>query len=229
MLEHKVVKPPEMVVRGITSIDFLTPEGEAETVKFSGFYAGLAWLTAKNPGYAVVFGKVVPPDDQGRGVFHVLKEITSEELSQTDFLTQVSDISSEFGLYDLHADLTDEDSTVAFREFMESRKRSIDLEPGAYMDNLFLMVSVLRDWLTQGSLKLHEGSIIREQLRKITREDFKAPLKELEANFFAVSATRFTLGIAHQERPRYEPSLEEKMAGRGIYQDGGDPHGWMSG
>jgi len=180
-----------------------------ETIRYLDVRAGLSWPTATSPVYYCVLGEEYDERNKYEGVEHkgtlkLLSEHESPGISLDEILAKFTDDTSLLRCSRIFVDMSDEyDGYVeSFREFVIGIHRSGYLHPAPYADNFLLGVTWIQDWTKSGKLSIPEMTIVRSQLKGITKADLA---ESPETNFYAVNALRYVVAAFHKMRPNPNP------------------------
>ena len=182
---------------------------ENETVRYSDVRTGLSWPTAESPGYYCILGEEYHEDNKyegmkSKGNLKLLSEHESPGISLDELFAKLTDDTSLLRCSRIFTDMSDEyDGYVeSFREFVIGIKHSGYLHPAPYADNFLLGVSWIQDWTKSGKLSIPEKTIVRSQLKHITKSDLA---DSPEVDFYAINALRYVVAAFHKMRPNPNP------------------------
>jgi hypothetical protein len=198
-------------------------EGKIEHRKYCGINAGLSWPTATSPGYYTILAEQSINEgatrfegiEQPRGKLQLLLERSVKSLFLTDLASQLADDCNRLGAGGIFAEIEvaengsfRDERACLFREFLQKAGCRASLQRAPYLngttgagrvEDLGLSLAILSFWLQENRLELPEGSLAREQLRAVTREDLADP--EGEPRLFAVRALGHAVALFHKSSP----------------------------
>ena len=181
--------------------------GETKLVHYSDVRAGLSWPTATSPGYYCILGEEYHESNKFEGMerkdnLKLLSEHESQGMSLDELFSKLTDDTSLLRCSKIFTDMSDENTgyVESFREFVVGIKNGGYLDEAPYADNFLLGVSWIQDWTKSGKLDIPEKTIVRSQLKQIT----KAGIADSpETNYYAFNALRFVVGAFHKFRPNF--------------------------
>ncbi len=191
--------------RGI-SHDTITTDGETRTSSYSAVRGGLSWPMGTMPAYHCILGEehiYFDRDDlrDQRGKLHLLSECEYPGLSIDQMFDKLTDDCARLCCSTVYT-LTEEkytDYLGAYQNFCHEKKIKIGrLEQAPFAENFQLGASLINDWLRTGSLILPEQSIVREQLKRISKQELA---DKPEDKFYAINGLRFAVAAFHKFKP----------------------------
>ena len=206
MKSYNVVKT-ETTKRGVIVHEVDSGDGELKSYHYAAIRGGLSWGSGESPAFFMILGEEfvdktrfegqVPP----RGKLKVFTERQIPSPFLDKLFSALTDDCALFGCGYVYADLSDEheESGKLFMEYVSEKKaRYVSLEDAPFVNNFPLGVSLINRWLSEALLDLPKESLVRDQLKKLTKQDFgDSP----EQRFFAVNALRFVLGSFYKCPP----------------------------
>lgn len=177
-------------------------------VRYSDVRAGLSWPTAVSPGYYCILGEEYHEKTRYEGSDHkgklkLLSEREFSGISLNELFAKLTDDTSLLHCSRIFTDMSDEylGCIEAFRDFTLDIRSGGYISEAPYADNFMLGVSWIQDWTRTARLDIPEKSVIRSQLKRITKADLA---DSPETRFYAINALRFVVGAFHKIRPRSE-------------------------
>jgi len=202
-MEHNVieaVKDEDNVI----SHKVVGDDGEVQKIKYAAIRGGVSWPNEDAPGYFCILGEEFTENDYGKEgtkrKIHLLSENEVDVISLDRFFSKLTDATKLFLCESLYADIDAENEgyVLAFQKFDESNKVVGSFYPAPYSELFFLGVSIIKDWLNDGTLKVPTGSIIHEQLKGMTAIDLR---ESSQTKFHAVNGLRHAVTALYKHSP----------------------------
>ena len=217
MQNYNVVKAKK-AENGIITHILDMGDGKQKTVRYYDVRAGLSWPTVTSPGYYCILGEEYYETDRYEGAkrkgnLTLLAEHEFPGISLDELFGKLTDDTSLVRCSRIFADMSDEYSGYidSFRTFVTGIKNSGYPDQAPYADNFLLGVSRIRDWTKSGKLDIPEKTIIRSQLKGISKADLA---DSPETIFYAVNALRFVVGAFFKHRPINNPPFRPNRSRR---------------
>lgn len=181
-------------------------DGSTEIKEYSAIRGGLSWPMGTVPAYHCILGEefvYINRDDEKvqRGKLHLLSEHEYQDMSIDLMFARLTDdvVLLHCGTVYTHTDQEYQDYLEAYQDFcFEKKVRLGCLEQAPFADNFELGTKKIFDWMRTGKLVLPEKSIIREQLKRIAKQELS---DKPEDKFYAINALRFAVGAFHKFKP----------------------------
>jgi len=181
-------------------------DGSTESFSYSAVRGGLSWPMGTMPGYHCILGEehiYFDRDDlrNQRGKLHLLSECEYPGLSIDQMFDRLTDDAVQFhcGTVYTHTNEEYQDYLEAYRDFCYAKKVSLGrLDQAPFAENFQLGIAFINDWLRTGRLVLPEQSIIREQLKQISKQELN---DKPEDKFSSINGLRFALAAFHKFKP----------------------------
>ncbi len=164
---------------------------------WSAVRAGLSWPTPGSPGFHIVIGEEyrdkTPFGSVHRGKLKVFAESDHQTIFLDDMFKILTDDCALYHCDKVYTDLSEEhrDEAELFREFSYSGEiRMGTLNEAPYFGNFALGVSLIKRWQDNGLLVLPEKSLVRKELRILTKEDLA---ETPEIKYPGINALRFAV------------------------------------
>ena len=207
--------------------------GTSTIKRYSAIRGGIAWPTGAAPAYLAIIGQeYIRPGlfdyaaQAGNRV--LLMEHRSESLSLSSFFAKITDLAEQFMCRDFYVDMPEERFASGYQNdfdaFCRERNSRASLYRAYDADDFLLGLSRISGAIEQGNLTIPEDSIVREQLRAITKEDLQ---NSPEETFYAINGLRHVLGSYFRNQPVLRNSHGIRMRDR-LRKYKGRPGGAMA-
>jgi hypothetical protein len=181
-------------------------DGGTESLIYSAVRGGLSWPAGTMPGYHCILGEeyiYINKDEaeSQRGKLHLLSEHEYPGMSIDMMLARLTDDVTQLHCGEVYADTKEEyqDYLESYQDFCYKKKVSLGrIEQAPFADNFQLGISLINDWLRTGRLVLPEQSIVREQLKRISKQELD---DKPENKFYAINGLRSAVAAFHKFRP----------------------------
>ena len=190
---------------GVTHI-VAKQDGGTEIKKYSAIRGGLVWPVGSMPAYHCIVGESFVYFDKDetesqRGKLHLLSECEYPGLSIDTMLAKLTDNVTQLYCDTVYADIAEkyQDYLEAYENYRYEKKVRLGrLDQAPFADNFQLGVSLINDWLRTGRLILPEQSIVREQLKRISKQELD---DKPEEKFYGINGLRFAIAAFHKFKP----------------------------
>lgn len=191
---------------GVTHI-VAKQDGGTEIKKYSAIIrGGLVWPVGSMPAYHCIVGESFVYFDRDeaesqRGKLHLLSECEYPGLSIDTMLAKLTDNVTQLYCDTVYADIAEkyQDYLEAYENYRYEKKVRLGrLDQAPFADNFQLGVSLINDWLRTGRLILPEQSIVREQLKRISKQELD---DKPEEKFYGINGLRFAIAAFHKFKP----------------------------
>ena len=191
--------------RGVSHM-VVTPDGETKNVSFSAVRGGLSWPMSTMPAYHCILAEehvCFDRDEQRnrRGKLHLLAEHEYSGMSIDQMFDKLTDDVTQLHCGQVYTDTKEEyqDYLEAYQDFCYAKKVNLGrLEQAPTVENFQLGIALITDWSRTGRLILPEQSIVREQLKRISKQELD---NKPEDKFYAINGLRFTIAAFHKFKP----------------------------
>jgi len=197
---------------------------EKDDLVFADIRAGLAWPTDRSPFYCCVLGQPWVDTrfyNPAHPNYELLAEFEHKSLDLDERLSRMADVAVLYKC-DFFGDLSAsfEEDAHAYHEFKVGKGFSYgDLRPAPFPERFRLGVELIKSWIKSHRLDPMKGSIVSDQLLKITEADLANPkVKEL---FFAVESLRHAVASFKRDPP------VQPLIGTHRRNYPTSPHSWM--
>jgi len=196
---------------------------EGERYRMVDIRGGLCFPSTRAHGFFVIVGEEYIEAKDRRGTLLLLKELEFSGLDLDRFFDELTDASTVHFCDDFYSDFDAEknrDYLDAYYDY-ENRKKPLlgTLQPAPYAATPLMGISTIRHWLDIHRLKLPLDSLVRSQLKTLT----KADLEDLDI-YPAINALRYAVGSFHKN-----PPIRRDLSYRPTRNGNLSPHGWMAG
>ena len=179
--------------RGLESfwIEITKENGQVEREQARGARAGLSWPSPGSPGFYVILGQLYKTLPNGKHPLRILKE-GSNHIVNSLFQELVDNIA-EFNGYEIFSDVSFryQNYVQDFWRFHQDRRlQDIKLLSAPFFQSFGHGVYLIKEWIGDQALYIPEGSVAKEQLKRLEEHHLK---ENPEEEFFAVNALRFGL------------------------------------
>lgn len=197
--------------------------------RYLSVMGGVSWHTAIAPAYYCIWGeeyrkgKIRDLDiekEQMRLLMLAEGEFTDESLD--DLFLAMTDDAVLYYCEDIYANKKKkfEGMASAYGDYQSERNINLGaLWQAPYEKNFMLGLSLIKDWVNKGILKIPENTIIRKEMKSVTEEGLRT---SPEKRFTAINALRFVVG-GFKKYPKYYPKQEKTYGYREPVIEGG----WM--
>lgn len=177
-----------------------------ELKEYRAIRGGISWpLMEENlPGYCCIFGEEwVRWTEHGKLILLSECEAPDIRTSLTTFFTKLTDESRLYRcetFYTVTKEFHGEDHSgyaEAFQKFTYEKEITAHLEEAPWADNPDLGIYHIQAWMGKGLLELPEGSLVREQLRRVEN----SKVNQVPQMFNAVNALRFVICSFEKYKP----------------------------
>ena len=178
---------------------------DEDRIRYVSVRAGVSFPSQDAAGAFCVVGQEM--DDKfetAPAPLVLLDEWEFPGLSVDGFWDKVSDALVLHGAKPVYFDTEDEANLLAFQDYCSRKKLNIDYLAAPFADNFFTGLSTANDWLREGRLDLHKTSLVRNQLKSLTREDLR---DSPETKFPLVNSLRHVLSGFRKYPPSKPLSL----------------------
>ena len=193
---------------GVTHI-VANNDGGTEIKKYSAIRGGLSWPAGTMPAYHCIVGEGFVYFDRNeggdqRGKLHLLAEHEYSGMSIDQMFDKLTDNVVQLNCGTIYTHTEEEqaayaDYQEAYRDFCYKKKVSLGwLDQAPFADNFQLGIALINDLVKTGRLVLPEQSIVREQLKRISKEDLD---ESPENKFYAINGLRFAVAAFHKFKP----------------------------
>jgi hypothetical protein len=210
MKDYVVVKAQRMDRGGISHV-VLREGGGTYTQRYAAIRAGLSWPLGDMKAYHCVVGEIRAAHEQ-RGRLELLSEREYESVSIEaifDHLTDDLTVMLCSNVYTLTEDIGEKDFIEAYQAYMIEKKVNARLDQAPFADNFALGIYLVNDWLRMGRLVLPEKSIVREQLKRISKYEL-APQEHPEQKYHAINGLRYVLAAFQKFVPPSKRRVSSK-------------------
>jgi hypothetical protein len=168
-------------------------EGQEDRI-YQTLRAGLVWPNKSAPAYFCILGQLDQENASKRNPVIFLCENQTKELPL--LFDKITDQAKILMCEEVYVDLTEDrrcfyDSFTDYCE--ETGARGLYLQQAPWPENFAYGLSLIRDWIAKHSLEIERGTVLADQLGKIS-EDLLEDTAKAEVDFFAVNALRYALG-----------------------------------
>jgi hypothetical protein len=195
---------------GISHVIYLEG-GSTETRRYAAIRAGLSWPRGDMVAYHCILGEIRAAH-QHRGRLHLLAEREYPNLSIESIFDRLTDDLVLMKCQDVYT-LTDEklytDYIEAYQAYMIEKKVNARLDQAPFADNFQLGILTVKDWLRMGRLELPEKSIVREQLKRISKYELD-PKQKPERKYHAINGLRYVLAAFQKFVPPRKRRVSRK-------------------
>ena len=192
-------------------------DGGTERKEDSAIRGGLSWPMGVIPGYHCILGEeyvYTNRDDKKvqRGKLHLLGEYEYLDTSIDMMFAKLADdvVQLHCGTVYTHTNEEYQDYLEAYRDFCYAKKVSLGrLDQAPFAENFQLGISLIKDWWRTGRLVLPEQSIVREQLKRIFKQELN---DKPEDKFYAINGLRFAVAAFHKFKPvRHRTAYKQRL------------------
>lgn len=174
------------------------------------------------PGYHCILGEeyvYTNRDDEKvqRGKLHLLCEYEHSGMSIDMMFGELTDNVVQLHCGTVYAHTMQEqaeyaDYQKAYRDFCYKKKVRLGrLDQAPFAENFQLGIALIKDWLRTGRLVLPEQSIVREQLKRISKQELN---DKPEDKFYAINGLRFAVAAFHNFEPvRHRGAYKQRRRG----------------
>jgi len=196
---------------GISHVILRAEDGGTETMRYAAIRAGLSWPRADMMAYHCVVGEIRAAHEH-RGRLKLLTEREYPNVSIEIVFDRLTDDLTMTLCSDVYT-LTDEklytDYIDAYQAYMIEKKVSARLDQAPFADNFQLGIYMINDWLRMGRLELPEKSIVREQLKRISKYELE-PKQHPERKYHAINGLRYVLAAFQKFVPPSKRRVSRK-------------------
>jgi hypothetical protein len=166
--------------------------------------AGLTWPNKSAPAYYCILGQRDQLNEMKRYQLIFFCEGQSNELPL--LFDKLTDHARMLMCEEIYADFAED--RKCFRDLFskycrENQIRGFYLRQAPWPENFSFGLGIIQDWLAKKSLEIDKGTILANQLGKVS-EDLLEDTAKAEIDFYAVNALRYVLG-AFEKHPYREP------------------------
>jgi len=180
--------------------------GGTESLRYSAIRGGLSWPAGTMPGYHCILAEdfIYFDRDEGgdqRGKLHLLSEYEYPGMSIDAMFAKLTDDVTQLHCGEVYADTKEEyqDYLEAYESYRYDKKVRLGrLDQAPFAENFQLGIALITDWLRTGRLVLPEQSIVREQLKQVSKQDLD---ESPENKFYAINGLRFVVAAFHKFKP----------------------------
>jgi len=175
--------------------------------KWAAIRAGLSWPSPNSPGFYILIGEEYLEESRygskSRGKLQVFAEKNYQSLFLDGLFKALTDDCALYHCGKIYTDLPmeedDNGEASLYREYAYLNHIPLGrLEEAPYSDNFALGVSLIKRWQENGLLVLPEDSLVRRELKILTKEDLA---DKPEIRFPAINALRFVISAFEKFKP----------------------------
>ena len=161
---------------------------------FKRLYGGLAWPINEIPAYFCIFGQRNEENKFGKRPLIQIFEMEDTEGSVNNFFARVKDISDQFGVYMIYADV---ENPAWYEKFVSVQCPILGRPTGA--QDFDYGLQIIKAWAKADALQTMEGSLLRSQLSSLRETELKEALEK----YNAVNGLRYVVsGVDDQDECR---------------------------
>jgi hypothetical protein len=153
--------------------------------------AGLAWPYQTHPGYWLILGQRDEQNSFGKFPLVLLHEGRARDLGR--LFESITDAAVRLMCEDVYVDMDEENLCYrhSFSRYRDGHNiRRVFMASAPYVDNFDYGITLIREWIKEGSLKIDHGSIVGRQLGQIPESVLEESQRD---EYFAIHALRFVL------------------------------------
>jgi hypothetical protein len=172
---------------------------------------GLSWPLAIDkvrPAYYCIFGEelisVAQRRENQRGKLIFLHEYENPDiLSLSEFFKDLTDYvkllecNIFYTVTEIFQGKDYRGYTEAFQKFVYDKQSQAHLEEAPWADEPILGMNYIKEWMKKGLLELPEGTLVRDELKKVMEEK----VNQLPQTLNAVNALRFVVCGFQKDKP----------------------------
>lgn len=196
---------------GVSHVILREGGGGTETIRYAAVRAGLSWPRADMPAYHCVVGEIRAVH-QHRGRLVLLAEREYPGLSIEIVFDKLTDDLSMMlcsDVYTLTDHERDSDYIDAYQAYMIEKRVSARLDQAPFADNFQLGIYLIKDWIRMGRLELPEKSVVRDQLRRISKVELD-PKQHPERKYYAINGLRYVVAAFQKFVPPSKRRVSRK-------------------
>lgn len=202
-------------------ITVIVKKSEKEKISFfvKEIRGSLLWPTVNTPGYLCVMGQKTGINVYGKCPLFLIEEAV-EQLSK-DLFEKLIEFRKRFSCRQFYNDFKPENQSIKrlfYHHCRYERVPSIELTRAPLVENFNLRMDLVREWVKNEGLEVPEGTILCDQLERMSPGDLS---EKPEERFFAVNTLSYILASLERDGSWRAPEfVERKRSARG------DPGGW---
>ncbi len=201
-------------------VHFIRNGNIEETRRYASVRAGVSFPSEEGSGAFCIIGQELQDKfEVFSGPLRLLDEWEFSGFSVDQFWDRVSDSIVLHIARPVYFDIQDEANLLAFRDYCSRRKPNLDHQEAPFANNFFTGLATCNDWLREGRLDLPKTSMVRSQLKSITRNDLK-DTENPGKKFALINALRHVCS-GYRKFPDTPPLAFGENFGHG------HPQGWM--